>query len=75
VLLLPEGNAEAVITNAGGAMVSDVEVDLLCTELLLSETVAVKLKVPLTVGVPERRPVLAARLRPAGKLPEVIDHL
>lgn len=74
MLRLPEGNVEEVMTNAGGAMVSDTEVDLVCMELLLSETVAVKLKVPLTVGVPEMRPVLAVRLRPAGKLPDVIDH-
>jgi hypothetical protein len=33
----------------------------------------VKLKVPLTVGVPEITPLL--RLIPAGKLPELIDHV
>jgi hypothetical protein len=31
-------------------------------------------KLPLAVGVPEIRPVLAARLRPAGRLPELIDQ-
>jgi hypothetical protein len=40
-----------------------------------SATVAVKLKVPLAVGVPDIRPVLAARLRPEGRLPEVIDQV
>jgi hypothetical protein len=35
----------------------------------------VKLKVPLAVGVPETMPVLAPRLRPDGRLPEVIDHV
>ncbi len=32
-------------------------------------------KLPFAVGVPERRPVLAARLSPAGRLPEVIDQV
>lgn len=31
-------------------------------------------KLPLAVGVPEIIPVLAARLRPAGRLPELIDQ-
>lgn len=33
-----------------------------------------KLKVPLAVGVPEIRPVLVERLRPAGRLPVLIDQ-
>jgi hypothetical protein len=37
--------------------------------------VAVKLKVPFAVGVPETRPVLGARLSPVGRLPEVIDQV
>jgi hypothetical protein len=37
--------------------------------------VAVKLDVPLAVGVPEIRPVLEARLSPAGRLPEVMDQV
>lgn len=64
-----------VITSAGGAITSETEVDALCVGLEESATVAVKLKVPLAAGVPEIRPVLAARLRPAGRLPEVIDHV
>jgi hypothetical protein len=35
----------------------------------------VKLKVPVAVGVPETRPVVAPRLSPAGRLPEVMDQL
>ena len=31
-------------------------------------------KLPLAVGVPEMMPVLALRLSPAGRLPEVIDQ-
>ena len=38
-------------------------------------TVTVMGKLPFAVSVPEMRPVVAARLRPAGRLPEVIDQL
>ena len=41
----------------------------------MSATVTVKLDVPLEVGVPETVPVVAARVKPAGRLPEVIDHV
>ena len=41
----------------------------------MSFTVAVKLEVPVAVGVPEMVPVVAARLSPAGRLPELIDHV
>ena len=34
-----------------------------------------KLDVPLVVGVPEMMPVVAARVSPAGRLPEVIDQV
>ena len=40
-----------------------------------SVTLTVKLEVPVTVGVPEIRPVLVLRLRPDGKLPTLIDQL
>jgi hypothetical protein len=56
-------------------MTSETDVDVVCVGLEESETVAVKLKVPLAVGVPEIRPVLAARLRPAGRLPALIDQV
>jgi hypothetical protein len=48
--------------------------DLDCAGLSASVTVAVKLDVPLVVGVPEITPVTLARLNPAGRLPEPIDH-
>jgi len=63
------------ITSAGGAITSETDIEVVCVGLEESATVAVKLKVPLAVGVPEIRPVLAVRLRPAGRLPEVIDHV
>ena len=39
-----------------------------------SLTVTPTLKLPLAVGVPETRPVVA-RVSPAGRAPEVIDHV
>jgi hypothetical protein len=40
-----------------------------------SWTVTPKEKLPLAVGFPEMIPVDGARLSPAGRLPEVIDHV
>jgi hypothetical protein len=55
-------------------MTSEKAVDLVCVGLPESATVAVKLNVPLAVGVPEMIPVVAARLSPVGRLP-VKDHV
>ena len=41
----------------------------------MSVTVAVKLDVPLEVGVPAITPVVAESVKPAGRLPDVIDHV
>jgi len=41
----------------------------------LSATVAVKLYVPLAVGVPEMIPVPGAMVRPEGSVPAVTDHV
>jgi hypothetical protein len=49
--------------------------DLDCAGLSASVTVAVKLDVPLVVGVPEIKPVLGTRLNPAGRLPEAIAQV
>ncbi len=40
-----------------------------------SLTVIVKVKPPVVVGVPEITPVAGSKLKPSGKLPEVIDHV
>jgi hypothetical protein len=72
---VPEGRDVVVMSSAGGAMTSETEVDAVCAGLEESVMVAVKLKVPFAVGVPEITPVLAARLSPAGRLPEVIDQV
>lgn len=53
----------------------EVAADRVWAGLLLSVTVAVKLVAPLAVGVPEIVPVVAARVNPAGRLPDVIDHV
>ena len=63
--------------DAGVAAATTMEVaaDFVWTGELLSLTVAVKLDVPLVVGVPEMMPVVAARVSPAGRLPDVIDQV
>jgi hypothetical protein len=56
-------------------MVIDSGADLVWTGLPLSLTAAVKVNVPLAVGVPEITPLLAESVNPAGRLPLVMDHL
>ena len=48
---------------------------LVAVLLLTSCTVIVKLLVPEAVGVPVMAPLEAFRLRPAGRLPLVIDQV
>ncbi len=57
------------------ATVIEVVADLVCTGLLLSVTLTVKLEVTLAVGLPEMTPVVDDRLRPAGRLPEAMDQV
>jgi hypothetical protein len=64
----PGGGAAAAIT-------IEVATDFDWTGVPLSLTVAVKFEVPLVEGVPEMIPVVAARVSPAGRLPEVIDQV
>jgi hypothetical protein len=64
-----------VIVSKFDETTSTMLTDFVCTGLLLSLTVAVKFEVPVTVGVPEIVPVVAARVSPAGRLPEVIAHV
>ena len=60
---------------AAAATTIEVATDFVWTGVPLSLTVAVKLDVPLMVGVPEMMPVVAARVSPAGRLPAVIDQV
>jgi hypothetical protein len=74
VLAVPAGS-EAEIVNAGGAgaaTIIDRGADLLCTGLPASVTDAVKLDVPLAVGLPEIRPLDVFRVSPAGSCPEAM---
>jgi hypothetical protein len=73
--LVPGSRAEEVIVNALGTITSVIAADLICAGLPLSLTVAVKLDVPIVVGIPEIMPLVGVRLNPAGRLPEVIDHV
>ena len=68
---------EVVIVSAGGvaaAITIEREPDLVWAGLPPSVTVAVKVLVPVAVGVPEIRPVVEFRPSPAGRLPAVIDQ-
>jgi len=69
------GDSVVVIVSGAAVTDSDILADAVCAGLSASVTTAVKLNVPLTVGVPETTPVPAARLSPVGKLPELIDQL
>jgi hypothetical protein len=72
---VPEGKDDVMMDRAGGATTKEIAADLVCAGLEESETVAVKVTVPLAVGVPETRPVAGARLKPLGRLPPVIDQV
>ena len=63
------------IARAEGAMTSERVTDLVCPGELASVTAAVKVAVPLAVGVPEIKPVDVFRLSPAGRLPETKDQV
>jgi hypothetical protein len=74
---VPEGSVALSVSVGGAAAATTSEraTDLVCAGLPESVTVAVKLEVPLAVGVPEIRPVAGARLRPLGRVPVVIDQV
>ena len=73
--MAPEGRAEAVKVSGAATTTIDIDADAVCLGEPLSFTVAVKLNVPLAVGVPEMTPVAAEIERPAGRLPEAIDQV
>ena len=68
-----------VVPGPGGGVAAattmEVAADWVCMGEPLSLTAAVKLKVPLVMGVPEIMPLVAARVSPAGRLPDVIDQV
>ena len=73
--MVPEGRAEEVIVSRFAVTTSVIATDLVCDGLPLSLTVTVKFEVPLFVGAPEITPLVDDKLNPAGRLPEVIDHV
>jgi hypothetical protein len=64
-----------MIVKVEGTTTSDRVTDFVCAGFSASATVAVRLAVPAAVGVPEIIPVDDTRLSPAGRLPELIDHV
>jgi hypothetical protein len=74
---MAEGSDEVLTTRVegvvGGAAMDKPSVAVaVCAGELVSVAVTPIVKLPLAVGVPERMPVFAARLRPAGSCPEVM---
>jgi hypothetical protein len=63
------------MVSGADAMTNEIVADLVCTGLEESVTVAVTFTVMAAVGVPEMMPVLVARVRPAGRFPDVMDQL
>ena len=63
------------IARVVGAMTSERVTDLLWAGEPASVTAAVKVAVPLEVGVPEIRPFDVFRFRPVGRLPETKDQV
>ena len=74
MLRLPAGRLVVVIANAAFTVMLRFAV---AESFGLEESVtfAVKFVVPEAVGVPVIAPVLAFRVRPAGKLPELMLHV
>jgi hypothetical protein len=71
---VPDARLDVVIARVAGATTNEKATDLVCAGLPASVTVTVKPSVPLVFGVPEIRPVVEARLSPAGRLPAPMDQ-
>ena len=63
-----------MIERPAAPIVSDSCADAICTGDPLSFTDTVNVEVPVAVGVPVITPALD-RLKPAGRLPDEIDHV
>ena len=74
---VPEGRVALIVRAEPEAAATTIDrgADLVWAGLPESVTVAVKLLVPVAVGVPEISPEVVLRLRPAGKLPLVMDQV
>ncbi len=71
---MTEGRAGTDAVRGVGETTMDAVRAADCTGLLLSVTVAVKLEVPLAVGIPEINPE-GDKVSPEGRLPAVMDQL
>ena len=75
---MPDGNVGVLIASAAALVpvtLNTTAADLVRTGLDESLTVVVMGKLPLAVGLPVMMPVLAARVSPAGSVPEEIDQV
>ena len=73
--ITPAGKVVVVTDNAGFTTMLKFAVAVLAVGVSESVTVTVKFVVPEAVGVPEIAPVAVLRVRPAGRLPVVTDHV
>lgn len=71
---VPVARLVEVIDNVAGVTVIDSCAEAVCTGDPLSFTVTLNVEVPVAVGVPEITPALESA-RPAGRLPEAMDHV
>jgi len=74
---VPDGREDVLMVRVEDAAAITIEraVDFVCAGLPASVTVTVKFEVPVAVGLPEIRPEAAFSVSPAGRLPEVTDHV
>jgi hypothetical protein len=77
VFVVPECRVPEVIASGdpAAAMERGRVTVAVCAVAAESLTITVTLKLPLEVDVPEMIPVVAPRLRPAGRLPPAIDQV
>ena len=73
--ITPAGKVVVVTDKAGFTTMLKFAVAVLAVGVSESVTVTVKFVVPEAVGVPEIAPVAVLRVRPAGRLPVVTDHV
>jgi len=65
----------AVVIRRGGLTIMERLAVAVCTGLLESVTITVKVKVPWVEGFPEITPVVAFRVRPGGRAPELMENV
>jgi hypothetical protein len=68
-------NWDEVAVDWDEATAIEIVAELVCLGFPESTTVAVKLNVPLAIGMPEIAPVDDTRETPAGNCPDIIDHV